>query len=60
MKLNETEGMRNKYELLEHVPKTRREFDSLGWLRRWWKNNIKMNLKEIDYDYVDWIYLWTR
>jgi len=29
----------------------------LGRPKRWWKDNIKINLKEIRYEEVDWIHV---
>jgi hypothetical protein len=45
---------RNSYRILVGKPKGKRP---LGRPRRRWVNNIKKNLREIDWDSIDWIYL---
>jgi hypothetical protein len=43
---------RNAYRILEGMPEGKRR---LGRPRRRWVNNIKMDLREIGWDGVDWI-----
>jgi hypothetical protein len=43
---------RNVYRILVGKPEGKR---SLGRPRRGWMNNIKMDLREIEWDGVDWI-----
>jgi hypothetical protein len=43
---------RNAYRILVGMPEGKR---SLGRLRRRWVGNIKMDLREIEWDGVDWI-----
>jgi hypothetical protein len=45
---------RNAYRILVRNPEGKRP---LGRPRRRWVDNIKMNLREIGWDGVDWIYL---
>jgi hypothetical protein len=45
---------RNAYKIVVGKPDGKR---SLGGRRRSWVNNIKMDLREIGWDGVDWIYL---
>jgi hypothetical protein len=45
---------RNAYRILLGKPEGRRP---LRRLRRRWVDNIKMNLREIGWDGMDWIYL---
>jgi hypothetical protein len=44
---------RNAYRILVGKPEGTRP---LGRPRRWWVDNIKMDLREIGWDGVDWIY----
>jgi hypothetical protein len=48
--------MRVAYDILVGRPEGRRP---LGRPRRIWEDNIKMNLREIGFGYVDWIH-WTQ
>jgi hypothetical protein len=49
---------RNAYRILVGIPEGKR---SLGRPRRRWVDNIKMDLREIGWDGVDWIGLiWLR
>jgi hypothetical protein len=43
---------RNAYRILVAMPEGRR---SLGRPRRWRVDNIKMDLREIEWDSMDWI-----
>jgi hypothetical protein len=43
---------RNAYSILVRMPKGKRP---LGRTRRMWVNNIKMDLREIGWDGMDWI-----
>jgi hypothetical protein len=45
---------RNAYRILVGKPEGNR---SLGRSRRRWVNNIKMDLRDIGFDGMDWIYL---
>jgi hypothetical protein len=45
---------RNAYRILVGKPESKRP---LGGPRRWWLDNIKMDLGEIGWDGVDWIEL---
>jgi hypothetical protein len=45
---------RNAYRILVGKPERNRQ---LGRLRFRWMNNIKIELREIGYDGMDWIYL---
>jgi hypothetical protein len=45
---------RNAYRILVGKPEERR---SLGRPRRRWVDNIKMDLRKIGWDGVDWVYL---
>jgi hypothetical protein len=45
---------RNIYRILVGKPEDKRP---LGRPRRWWVDNIKMDLREIKWDDVDWIKL---
>jgi hypothetical protein len=45
---------RNAYRILVGMPE---EMRPLGRLRRRWVDNIKMDLREIGWDGMDWIYL---
>jgi hypothetical protein len=47
---------RNAYMLLVGKPEGKRP---LGRTRRWWVNNIKMNLGEIGWDGVVWLRIGT-
>jgi hypothetical protein len=47
------EEMRNTYEILVGKPEVKRP---LGRPRRIWEDNIKMYLKEIYFESVDWIH----
>jgi hypothetical protein len=44
--------MRNAYKILVGKPEGKRP---LGRPRRRWEDNIKMNLREIEWEGVDWI-----
>jgi hypothetical protein len=46
-------GKRNEHRILVGKPEGK---SPLGRPRRWWVDNIKMNLREIGWD-IDWIYL---
>jgi hypothetical protein len=48
------EEVRGAYNILVGTPEGRRP---LGRRRRRWEDNIKMNLREIGFGDVDWIYL---
>jgi hypothetical protein len=48
------EEMRNAYNSLVGEPEGRRP---LGRHRRSWEDNIKMDLREIEWQVVDWIHL---
>jgi len=43
--------MRNVYIILVGKPEQR----PLGRPRRWWRNNIRMDLREIWWETVDWV-----
>jgi hypothetical protein len=43
---------RNAYRIFVGKPERKRP---LGRQRRWWVNNIKMDLREIGWDRMDWI-----
>jgi hypothetical protein len=43
---------RNAYSILVGKPEEKRPLERL---RRWWVDNIKINLREIEWDGVDWI-----
>jgi hypothetical protein len=45
---------RNAYRILARKPERKRP---LGRPRRRWVDNIKMDLREIEWDGIDWIYL---
>jgi hypothetical protein len=45
---------RNAYMILVGKPEGKRP---LGRPRRWWADNIKMDLREIGWDGMDWIHL---
>jgi hypothetical protein len=45
-------GEKNAYRILVEKPEEKRQ---LGRARRRWVNNIKMNLREIGCDGMDWI-----
>jgi hypothetical protein len=45
---------RNAYRILVVKPESKRP---LGRTRRGWVDNIKMDLRDIGWDDVDWIYL---
>jgi hypothetical protein len=45
---------RNAYRILVGKPEGKRP---LGRLTRWWVENIKIDLREIRWDGMDWIYL---
>jgi hypothetical protein len=50
--------VKGAYNILVGRPEGRR---TLGRPRRRWEDNIKMNLMEIRFGYVDWIHLaWDR
>jgi hypothetical protein len=46
--------MRNAYKILVGKPEGKRP---LGRIRHRWKDNIKMNLREIGFGGVDWIHM---
>jgi hypothetical protein len=46
--------MRNAYSILASNPEGKRP---LGRRRRKWEGNIRMDLREIGWERVDWIYL---
>jgi hypothetical protein len=46
--------MRNAYSILVGKPERTR---TLGRFRRRWKDNIRMDLREIVWEGVDWMYL---
>jgi hypothetical protein len=46
--------MRNAYKILVGKPGTKRP---LGGSRRRWENNIRMDLREIGWEGVDWMHL---
>jgi hypothetical protein len=46
--------MRNAYNILVGKPEEKRRF---GRPRCGWEDNIKMDVKEIEWDGVDWIHL---
>jgi len=46
--------VRNAYKILISNPERRR---LLGRPRLWWENNIRMNLREIGWEGVDWVHL---
>jgi hypothetical protein len=46
--------MRNTYTVLEDTPEGKRP---VGKPRRRWYNNVKIFVKEVWFDCVDWIYL---
>jgi hypothetical protein len=48
------ESMRNAYKILVGKPEGKR---SLGRFRRRWEGNITMDLTEIRWEVVEWIYL---
>jgi hypothetical protein len=52
--MSDIEEMRNTYCILVGIPERRRQF---GTPRRTWKDDIKMDNKEIGYEGVDWIHL---
>jgi hypothetical protein len=43
---------RNVYRMLVEKPEGKRP---VGSRRRWWVDNIKINLREIGWDCVDWV-----
>jgi hypothetical protein len=45
---------KNAYRILVEVPEGKRP---IGRPRRWWVDNIKMDLREIGWDGMDWIHL---
>jgi hypothetical protein len=47
-------NMRNAYELLAGNPEGKR---SLGRHKRRWKDNIRIDMREISWEGVDWIHL---
>jgi hypothetical protein len=47
-------GMRNAYDILVGKPEGKRP---LGRPRHRWEDNIRMNLREIGWEGVDWIHL---
>jgi hypothetical protein len=47
-------GMRNAYNILVGKPEWKRPF---GRPRHQWEDNIKMDLREIGWEGVDWIHL---
>jgi len=49
-----TENMRNAYKILVGKSEGKRP---LGRPRRRWKDNIRMDIKEIGWEGVDWIHL---
>jgi len=48
------EEMRNEYIILVGKPEMKRP---LGKCKCWWENNIRMNLREIGWEGVDWIHV---
>jgi hypothetical protein len=52
--VKEMGGMRNEYKILVGKPEGKR---SLVRTRRRWEDNIKMDLREILWESVDWMYL---
>jgi hypothetical protein len=45
---------RNAYRVLVWKPEGTRQLEGP---RCWWENNIKINLKEIEWEDLDWIYV---
>jgi len=48
------EEMRNAYNILVGKSEWKRP---VGRRSHWWEDNVKIDLREIGWDYVDWIHL---